>query len=399
MSTSLVRAVLVNWNTTDLTVGCVRSLLATEPLGDQLSVLVVDNASADVDDLAQRLADLDDPRVELLRNSTNLGFAEACNRGMRRPGAQFVALINTDAVVDPGWLEPLVEALQGDPTLGAAVPLLLLSERYVDVALPEGFSPSRLSTTLDGESVRIDLNPRREPRHLMVPANDAVPRTLCISQPGQTEQRCVVQGPGTQRVNARGVKLTRFLEGEEVDLGAVYQPGASDQPSRRCDPVEVFGFCGGAVLLRAALLAEIGYFDPRFFAYFEDVDLSWRARLAGWRIAAVDRSVVHHLRHGSGAVHSPFFVFVDNRNWIVMVLRNGRPAEIVRMLVGAVLRTAIAVVRGHGLQGERRGEWWPIWRAALAEARRDRHRTEPPGMTQTDDVWDRFMPDPAGRRS
>ena len=49
------------------------------------------------------------------------------------------------------------------------------------------------------------------------------------------------------------------------------------------EPREVFGPSGGAALLRRAMLEEVGLFRPEFFAYLEDVDLAWRARLAGWR--------------------------------------------------------------------------------------------------------------------
>ena len=47
------------------------------------------------------------------------------------------------------------------------------------------------------------------------------------------------------------------------------------------EPVEVFAWCGGSVLLRPRYLADVGLFDERFFLYYEDTDLAWRGRAAG----------------------------------------------------------------------------------------------------------------------
>jgi len=56
----------------------------------------------------------------------------------------------------------------------------------------------------------------------------------------------------------------------------------------------VFGASGGASLYRADMLRQIGLFDERFFAYFEDVDISFRAQLAGWKVRYEPRAVVRH---------------------------------------------------------------------------------------------------------
>lgn len=69
-----------------------------------------------------------------------------------------------------------------------------------------------------------------------------------------------------------------------------------DDPDPR--PSEVFGACGGAMLLRRAALQEVGAFDPAYFMYFEDVDLCWRLRLSGKRICYAPLAVVEHDYHG-----------------------------------------------------------------------------------------------------
>ncbi len=63
-------------------------------------------------------------------------------------------------------------------------------------------------------------------------------------------------------------------------------------------PTPVFAVCGGAMLIRGSVLRRLGGFDPTFFMYVEDVDLCWRARLAGHQIYYVPTSTVVHDWHG-----------------------------------------------------------------------------------------------------
>jgi hypothetical protein len=63
-----------------------------------------------------------------------------------------------------------------------------------------------------------------------------------------------------------------------------------------------FSFCGGAALLRKAVFEEVGGFDREFFMYLEDVDLSWRLRLFGYRIGFAPDVVVAHAFSGIAGV-------------------------------------------------------------------------------------------------
>lgn len=96
---------------------CVASVLAA---GDADHVIVVDNGGGAVAD----------PKVDLVRPSRNLGFGGGANAGFRRAvelGATAIALLNDDIEVAAGWLRPLLAALDGDTTLGAVQPKLLLA--------------------------------------------------------------------------------------------------------------------------------------------------------------------------------------------------------------------------------------------------------------------------------
>lgn len=82
----------------------------------------------------------------------------------------------------------------------------------------------------------------------------------------------------------------------------------------------IFGGCGGAVAYRKTMLDEIGGLDEQLGSYCEDVDLNWRARLAGYAIAYAPRAVVYHrVSATGGGVLSSFFV---GRNFIWVLAKN-----------------------------------------------------------------------------
>ncbi len=85
---------------------------------------------------------------------------------------------------------------------------------------------------------------------------------------------------------------------------------------------EVFGPSAGAALYRREHFEDIGDFDESFFAYLEDVDLAWRARLAGWRCLFVAEATVRHEHSATGAEGSPFKNFHLGRNKVWTILKN-----------------------------------------------------------------------------
>jgi GT2 family glycosyltransferase len=122
---SSVHAVVLSWNRRDDTLACLESLeAATYP---DLRIACVDNGSSDgsADAVAARF-----PEVVVTRLPTNLGFAGGMNAGIRAAldaGAEHVYLLNNDMVVEPGFVEPLVEALAADPEAAAACSQILFA--------------------------------------------------------------------------------------------------------------------------------------------------------------------------------------------------------------------------------------------------------------------------------
>jgi len=118
----------------------------------------------------------------------------------------------------------------------------------------------------------------------------------------------------------------------------------------------VFSACGGAAAYRRAMLDEIGLLDEDFFYSCEDVDLAWRAQLAGWRCLYVPQAVVYHrLAATGGGVTASFY---DGRNFLYVIVKN-YPGSLLRrywpQIVKAQLRLALESLRA--------------WRGAAARAR------------------------------
>lgn len=103
---------------------------------------------------------------------------------------------------------------------------------------------------------------------------------------------------------------------------------------------EVFGVCGGACLISKAVFDELGGFDEDFFFSHEDVDLSYRARLRGYRCRYVADAVVRHRGSATGGQATPFAVFQGQRNLEWMYLKNTPASLLVRTLPGHLLYDA-----------------------------------------------------------
>jgi N-acetylglucosaminyl-diphospho-decaprenol L-rhamnosyltransferase len=253
--TRRVRVILVDHDGGALTCDAVRGVRDAARAEPEVAVeiVVVDNASRHP--VAEDVSALGARFVPMGRNA---GFGLACNAAMDPlDGLDAVVLLNNDAWPEPGWLGPLLDALDADERLGAVCPKVLR------------------------------------------PAVAGVPDVI-------------------DRIG--GVLYDGGFGG---DLGA----GEPDD-GRYDDGRELFAWTGCAVALRPAYLSDVGRFDPMFFLYYEDLELSWRGRRLGWRYRSVPGSVVRHLGgatigHGSPlhtaqtvrnrlltlAVHAPWSLF------------------------------------------------------------------------------------------
>ena len=107
-------------------------------------------------------------------------------------------------------------------------------------------------------------------------------------------------------------------------MGFACKTGDGRRASRYNRPRRIFSACGGAALYRKSILDEIGGFDENFFAYFEDVDLSWRANNAGYKNVFCPSARCYHICGAStGAVrYNAFKSRQSGRNSLLLPLKN-----------------------------------------------------------------------------
>ena len=117
-----------------------------------------------------------------------------------------------------------------------------------------------------------------------------------------------------KKLNSAGTKTTI--------IGAGFDIGFYDDPKKYTNQYKCM-FCGGAVMIKKKAFIDAGGFDDFYFAYDEDIDLSWRLWLRGWKIVYVPSSTVYH-KFGSsfGLIGSDNRVYYGERNRICNIIKN-----------------------------------------------------------------------------
>ncbi|MGH2524225.1 MAG: glycosyltransferase family 2 protein, partial [Anaerolineales bacterium] len=241
-------------------------------------VIVADNASADQ---SRGLLASDYPAVKAILLDRNLGFAGACNAGLRAARGEILILLNNDTEAAPDWLAEVLAAFARYPKAGIVASRMLLFDR----------------------------------RNVLHTAGD------------------IFRTDGTP--GNRGVW--------QEDRGQ-YAEGY------------MFSANGGSAATRRAMLDQIGLLDEDFFYSCEDVDLAWRAQLAGWRAVYAPRAVVYHkLSATGGGVTASFY---DGRNFVYLLVKDV-PASVWRRHWARIIRAQLRIT------------WQALraWRGAAARAR------------------------------
>lgn len=108
----------------------------------------------------------------------------------------------------------------------------------------------------------------------------------------------------------------------------------------------VFGASGGASLYRSAMLHQIGLFDEDFFAYYEDVDISFRAQLAGWKARYEPKAKAYHATSSTGSKIKGFFTYQTIKNYPFVFWKNVPMGLMPVMLPRFVLAYGVFTLKG-----------------------------------------------------
>ena len=379
--------VIVNWNGERWLPGCLDALQRQRVPYD-VAVWVVDNASTDG---SLALLARDYPAVRVLANDANLGFAGGNNTALREITSPFAVLLNNDATPEPDWLAQVLAPFDepGSDALAAVTSKVVFAPRFLPLRLattlfrPGGGDPRELgvriaSVAVDGEDVtasvlweRLAWRPEgegadratwtRPSGDLLLPVTGVGPwqvglrwaaetakdvrlswETGSITLPVtavMTEQHVTVDG-------ATPVDVVNNVGSDVLSAGYGIDRGYQDVDRGQHDaPADVFALCGCAVALRTEAGRAMGWFDDDFFLYYEDTDLSWRLRAAGWTIRYAPLAVVRHVHSASSVEWSPTFVFHTDRNRLLMLVKNATAGRALREVLRYPLTTGSMAVR------------------------------------------------------
>lgn len=233
---SSVCVTIVTYNSRDYLEPCLRSVF--EQNYHPLEVVVVDNASLDG---TRPLLSRYEGRVRVKYNNTNTGFAAAQNQAMALSNSDWVLVLNPDVVLQPGFIEQLIEAGEKDDKVGTVCGRLLAIGRDLDPLLEPLIDTAGIYFT-------------PEMRHF---------------------------DRGWHEPDDGRYRKMEYVFGASA-AAAVYRREMVADVSERGS-----------------------FFDPDFFSYREDADVAWRAQLLGWRCLYVPNAGAHHVRSvGPGRRHA-----------------------------------------------------------------------------------------------
>lgn len=280
--------VIVNWNAGRQLADCIASIFAASGSVDLQDVIVVDNGS--VDGSTDELGSHNLP-VRVIRNTTNRGFARACNQGAKLSLADYLLFLNPDSRLFNESLTRPLRFMEIPENRRVAI----VGVQLVDADGHVSCTCARFPTAARFFSTMLGLDrafPKRFPSHFM----------------------------------------------KEWD----------HRDSREVDQV-----MGAFFLIRRTVFEELGRFDERFFVYFEEVDLAVRARQRGWRTYYLSEAKVYHKGGGTTERVKPTRLFYSLRSRVLYSYKHfgwwsATTVLLGTMLVEPVTRVVVATFRRSG---------------------------------------------------
>lgn len=231
--------IIVNYNTRELTLHALESIYASQT-EFSYEVILVDNLSSDGSVASIRELH---PRVRIIQNDENVGFAKANNQGIALSKGRYVLLLNSDTYVNGDTIQVMATFMEDNPGIGASTCKVVLPDGRLDPACKRGFpTPLAAFFYLSGLSKIFPKSPIFNRYHL------------------------------------------GHLDPNEVNL--------------------VDAIVGAFMLVRRDVIDAVGLLDESFFMYGEDIDWCFRIREAGWPIYFYPRTQIVHYKGGSSSSRS-----------------------------------------------------------------------------------------------
>lgn len=256
--------VILNWNRKKDTLECVDSIRKLVVKDYELSVVVVDNGSTDgsIEAFQKSRAEMDN--FYLVANSQNVGFAAGNNIGIKyamENGADYIAVLNNDTVVDRNLVIELLKVMEEDPDIGAVSPKIYFAKGFE-------FHKDKYKKSELGKVI--------------------------------------------------------WYAGGNIDWANVYgkNRGVDEVDHKQYDKLEKTDFVTGACMfVRSEALKKTGVFDERYYMYLEDGDLSIRMKKKGWKVVYAPKGILWHKVAQSSGIGSNLNDYYITRNRLLFGMR------------------------------------------------------------------------------
>ena len=236
--------IIVSFNTRDLTIECIRSVIRTVKKSSH-EVIVVDNNSED--DSVREIKSLklkvqnDSLKLKVIENKENVGFSAANNIGIKESNGRYILFLNSDTVVYGNAIDGMVEFMDRNKDAGAATCFVRLPNGKLDDAAHRGFP---------------------------------------------TPWRALSHFSGASKIFRESQMFTGYNLGH-LDITKIH---------------EIDALAGAFMLVRREAGEEVGWWDEDFFWYGDDLDFCYRLKEKQWKIYFVPEFEILHYKGASGGI-------------------------------------------------------------------------------------------------
>ncbi len=277
--------IIVNWNTKKLLENCLTSIYKFTKRVN-FEVIVVDNNSTDG---SQKMVENKFPKVKLVANKNNLGFAKANNTGFRLAKGKYILLLNSDTYLIENSLQKLVEFAANQENLGGFAPQLLNSDKSIQQSI--GFFPN-------------------------------LPQVFFWMS---------------------------FID--DLPFGHLLKPYHVDHDSFYKTEQHIDWATGAAFMLPKKVIEKAGELDEKIFMYGEDVEWCYRIKQAGFQIIyGPVTKIVHIGRGSSGRVSTRAFIGeFEGLKYFYSKHKSNPSLQILRILlkIGTLARILLFTILGR----------------------------------------------------
>lgn len=353
-----IEVFILNYNGNSFLGDCLSSLSMINKGNNSVVVNVIDNKSP----FSPREILVNFPKVNYIPLDFNGGFSTGNNLGvstrlkqlkdLNLPEPDYIVFLNNDTRVEKEWLNEAVKTLELNPTIGILGSKSVFMDQFVKITFknktPIEFKVISSENIQEFRRFKFNGTPRRNNiytvqnnNEMFIPiVDDSKDASLlaCISNDSSDDIElscsindcnstlCKISKHSSSNIHFRfipkdfkrviqnaGSYITNDWMGGDIGF-LKFDNGQFDKT------VECQAICGVSMFIRTKLFKKLHGFDQKYFAYFEDTDLSLRARLAGYHCIYEPKSKLQHLHCGSSTEYSEYFNL--NVNWSYFLFIN-----------------------------------------------------------------------------